>query len=68
MRFPRVMPAPWYRDPALNERIGAVGGERVVVASVDKPQRFLRVPKDCHYTAWRRLVVRESVRKQLKGA
>lgn len=65
LRFPRVLPAPWYRDPALREVGLGLGGENAVAAAVAKPHAVLRVPKDRYYTAARRVVVRDSVRKRL---
>ena len=61
LRFPRVLPAPWYRDPALNEAMPLGVADLAPAASLAKPRADLRVVRDRHYTAWRRLMIRQSM-------
>ena len=67
LRFPRVLPAHWYRDPALDGSIDVAAP--AVRLCVDLAQRRgdLRASKDRYYTMARRVRVRSLMRATGKG-
>jgi len=57
MRFPRVLPAHWYRNPALDGSIDVVTPAVRVCVDLAQRRADSRVGKDRYYTMARRVRV-----------
>lgn len=67
MRFPRVLPAHWYRDPALDGSIDLALPAVRVCGDLAQRRADSRAGKDRYYTMARRARVRWAMRVTGKG-
>lgn len=64
MKFPKVLPAPWYRDPALDDRVAGAGFV-ITVRPAANEDVSPRPARDRYYTMCRRVQVRQAMPRRL---